>query len=57
MKAKLYDTNNVIKIVDCNDIEHIDNPCYGDDVISVHMRNHECFLCDDFAFMLEGEQE
>ena len=38
MKAYLYDRNNIIATVDCNDIDHIDNPCK---------------LCDDFVFELE----
>ena len=55
LKAKLYDRNNVKEIIDCNDIDHIDNPCYeGDNVIAIHMRDHTRKLCDDFVFMLEG---
>jgi len=59
MKAKLYAGFNVVReIVDCNDIDHIDNPCYeGDNIITVHMRDHTTKLCDDFVFMLEGEDE
>lgn len=54
MKAYLYDRNNIIATVDCNDIDHIDNPCYeGDNVIEIHMRNHTTKLCDDFVFELE----
>lgn len=58
MKAKLYDRSNVIReIVDCNDIDHIDNPCYeGDNVIAIHMRDHTRKLCDDFVFMFEEEE-
>lgn len=57
MKAKLYAGFNVVReIVDCNDIDHIDNPCYeGDNVITIHMRDHTTKLCDDFVFMSEGE--
>ena len=54
MKAYLYDRNNIIATVDCNDIDHIDNPCYeGDNVIEIHMRDHSTKLCDDFVFELE----
>lgn len=59
MKAKLYDYMNVVRdIVDCNDIDHIDNPGYdGDSAIEVHMRDHTTKLCWDFVFMLEEEKE
>ena len=57
MKAKLYDHRyNVIDTVDCNDIDHIINSCYGDDTILVCMRNHDRKLCFDFVFMMEGEE-
>ena len=57
MKVKLYDNNCVAAIVDCNDIDHIDNPCQGDNLVKVHKRNHESICCDDVVFMLEDEDE
>lgn len=56
MKAKLYDNNRVIEIVDCNDIDSICNPCDHSSYTEVHMRDHSTKLCDDFVFMLEGEE-
>lgn len=57
MKAKLYDDNRVIEIVDCNDVDSICNPCDLSSYIEVHMRDHSTKLCDDFVFMLEGEED
>ena len=57
MKVKLYNCNVVTDILDCNDIDHISNPCYFDDVVCVHMRDHTTKLADDVVFMLEGEEE
>ena len=57
MKAKLYDDNRVIEIVDCNDVDRICNPCDDSSFIEVHMRDHSTKLCDDFVFMLEGEED
>lgn len=57
MKVKLYDNNRVIAVVDCNDIDHIDNPCQEDDFVEVHKRDHMSIYCDDVVFMLEGEDE
>ena len=59
MKAKLYDYTDVVReIVDCNDIDHIDNPGYvGDSAIKVHMRDHSTKLCWDFVFMPEEEED
>lgn len=57
MKAKLYDDNRVIEIVDCNDVDSICNPCDHSSYIEVHMRDHSTKLCDNFVFMLEGEEE
>lgn len=57
MKARLYDDNRVIEIVDCNDVDSICNPCDYSSYIEVHMRDHSTKLCDDFVFMLEGEED
>lgn len=57
MKVKLYNFGEVIEVVDCNDIDHIDNPCYFDDVICVHLRNHETRLCNDLVFLTEEESQ
>ena len=55
MKVKLYNMNVVTDIIDCNDIDHVDNPCYFDDVVRVHLRNHQTKLCDDLVFLTEEE--
>lgn len=57
MKVKLYNFGVVTEVIDCNDIDHVDNPCYFDDVVRVHLRNHETKLCDDFVFLTEEESE
>lgn len=58
MKAKLYDDNRVIKVVECNDVDSICNSCDRyTNYVEVHMRDHSTLLCDDFVFMLEGEDE
>lgn len=57
MKAKLYDDYRVIEIVDCNDVDSICNSCDDSSYIEVHMRDHSTILCDDFVFMLEGEED
>jgi uncharacterized protein YqiB (DUF1249 family) len=57
MKAKLYDDNRVVEIVDCNDVDRICNSCDRNSCyVEVHMRDHTK-LCDDFVFMLEGEED
>ena len=55
MKVKLYNFGIVTETLDCNDIDHVDNPCYFDDVVRVHLRNHETKLCDDLVFVPDGE--
>lgn len=58
MKAKLYDDNRVAEIVDCNDVDRICNSCDRNSCyVEVHMRDHTTKLCDDFVFMLEGEED
>lgn len=57
MKVKLYNLNVVTDIIDCNDINHIYNPCYFDDVVVVELRDHSTKLADDIVFMLEGEEQ
>lgn len=57
MKVKLYNLNVVTDIIDCNDINHIYNPCYFDDVVVVEKRDGTRILADDVVFMLEGEKE
>lgn len=49
--------NVVTDIIDCNDIDHVDNPCYFDDVVRVHLRNHQTKLCDDLVFLTEEESK
>jgi len=57
MKVKLYNFGEVIAVVDCNDIDHVGNPCYFDDVVCVYLRNHETILCDDLVFLTEEESK
>ena len=57
MKAKLYDDNRVVKIVDCGDVDSICNPCDHSSYVEVHMRDRSTILCDEFVFMLEGEED
>ena len=57
MKVKLYNLNVVTDIIDCNDINHIYNPCYFDDAVVVELRDHSTKLADDIVFMLEGEEQ
>ena len=56
MKVKLYNLNVVTDIIDCNDINHIYNACYCDDVVVIELRDHSTKLADDVVFMLEGEE-
>lgn len=56
MKVKLYNLNVVTDIIDCNDINHIYNPCYFDNVVVIELRDHTTKLADDVVFMLEGEE-
>lgn len=56
MKVKLYNLNVITDIIDCNDINHIHNPCYFDDVVVIELRDHTTKLADDVVFMLEGEE-
>lgn len=56
MKVKLYSLGVETETLDCNDIDHVDNPCYFDDVVCIHMRDHTTKLADDMVFMLEGEE-
>jgi len=55
MKVKLYNLNVATDIIDCNDIDHIDNPCLSDDVVRIHLRDHTTKLCDDLVFLTEEE--
>ena len=55
MKVKLYSLGVETDTLDCNDIDHVDNPCYFDDVVRVHLRNHETKLCDDLVFVPDDE--
>ena len=57
MKVKLYSLGVETETLDCNDIDHVDNPCYFDDVVCIHMRDHKTKLADDMVFMLEGEEK
>jgi hypothetical protein len=57
MKVKLYSLGVETETLDCNDIDHVDCPCYFDDAVRVHLRNHEIKLCDDIVFVHEPDCE